>query len=179
MERSDDRPEIGPGELESRPPDQNDLVTVCRELNRLGVRYMVVGGFAIMAAGYPRTTGDLDLFVDESPENEARLFEALKILPDQAVRELQPGELGRYPVIRVADEIVVDVMSRVAGLSFEEAERETVQRQLGDVSIPFASPRLLWRMKSVTHREKDKADLMFLRQWFAERGETPPGGERC
>ena len=175
MERSDDRPQTGPGGLESRPPDQNDLVRVCRELNRLGVRYMVVGGFAIMAAGYPRTTGDLDLFVDGSLENEALLFEALKILPDQAVRELHVGELSRYPVIRVADEIVVDLMSRVAGLTYEEAERETIRRQLGEVLIPFASPRLLWRMKSVTHREKDTADLMFLRQWFAERGETPPG----
>ena len=105
MERSDDRPQTGPRGLESRPPDQNDLVRVCRELNRLGVRYMVVGGFAIMAAGYPRTTGDLDLFVDGSLENEALLFEALKILPDQAVRELHVGELSRYPVIRVADEI--------------------------------------------------------------------------
>ena len=174
MERSDNRPETDPAGLESRPPDQDDLIRVCRELNRLGVRYMVVGGFAIMAAGYPRTTGDLDLFVEGSPENEARLFEALRILPDQAVRELQAGELGRYPVIRIADEIVVDLMSRVAGLTYEEAAQETIQRQLGDILIPFASPRLLWRMKSVTHREKDTADLMFLQQWFAERGETPP-----
>ncbi len=38
------------------------------------------------------------------------------------------------------------------------------------MSIPFASPRLLWR----THREKDASDLVFLRQWFSERGEEPP-----
>jgi hypothetical protein len=42
------------------------------------------------------------------------------------------------------------------------------------VPIPFASPRLLWRMKAVTHREKDNDDLLFLREWFAERGEQPP-----
>jgi hypothetical protein len=42
------------------------------------------------------------------------------------------------------------------------------------VPIPFASPRLLWRMKMVTHREKDAGDLVFLRHWFAERGEQPP-----
>jgi len=45
------------------------------------------------------------------------------------------------------------------------------------VAIPFASPRLLWRMKAVTHRAKDAADLVFLRYWFAERGETPPAIE--
>ena len=43
-----------------------------------------------------------------------------------------------------------------------------------DVPIPFASPRLLWRMKVVTHREKDVGDLVFLRYWFAERGLEPP-----
>ena len=45
---------------------------------------------------------------------------------------------------------------------------------LDGVPIPFASPRLLWRMKAPTHREKDALDLLFLRQWFAERGEQPP-----
>ena len=50
-----------------------------------------------------------------------------------------------------------------------------VVREVDNVKIPFASPRLLWRMKVNTHREKDAADLIFLRQWFAERGETPPG----
>ena len=42
------------------------------------------------------------------------------------------------------------------------------------VDIPFASPRLLWRMKTVTHWEKDAGDLVFLRYWFTERGEEPP-----
>ena len=47
-------------------------------------------------------------------------------------------------------------------------------REVDGVPIPFASPRLLWRMKSVTRREKDAEDLLFLRQWFAQRGEEPP-----
>jgi hypothetical protein len=45
---------------------------------------------------------------------------------------------------------------------------------LGGVPIPFASPRLHWRMKVMTHREKDAGDLVFLRQWFAGRGQEPP-----
>ncbi len=49
-----------------------------------------------------------------------------------------------------------------------------VVREVDGVPIPFASPRLLWRMKVVTHREKDTDDLLFLRQWFARRGEDPP-----
>jgi hypothetical protein len=57
-----------------------------------------------------------------------------------------------------------------------ESREPTVEdlRDLCREPIPFASPRLLWRMKVVTHREKDTDDLLFLRQWFAGRGEEPP-----
>ncbi len=47
-------------------------------------------------------------------------------------------------------------------------------REIQGVPVPFASPRLLWRMKANTHREKDAADLVFLRYWFAEHGQEPP-----
>jgi hypothetical protein len=49
-----------------------------------------------------------------------------------------------------------------------------VEREVQGVKIPFASPRLLWRMKAVTHRDKDAGDLFFLREWFAKQGEQPP-----
>jgi hypothetical protein len=77
-------------------------------------------------------------------------------------------------VIRVADEILVDVMRSAGGIAYAEAAADVVVHQIDDVSIPFASPRLLWRMKSVTHREKDASDLVFLRHWFSQRGEEPP-----
>ena len=107
-------------------------------------------------------------------ENETKVFSALSTLPDNAVRELQPGELQQYNVIRVGDEIVVDLMRSAGGIDYAEAAKEVVVREVDSVPIPFASPRLLWRMKAVTHREKDRGDLVFLRQWFAERGEEPP-----
>jgi len=161
-------------ELECRPPAQADVVALCRELNRRGARYVVVGGFAIIAAGYPRLTADVDLIVAADAENEAKVFAALSTLPDNAVRELQPGELQQYNVIRVADEILVDLMRSAGGIEYAEAAKDVVVRLVDGVPIPFASPRLLWRMKAITHREKDAADLLFLRQWFAERGEEPP-----
>jgi hypothetical protein len=150
------------------------LVALCRHLNQRGARYVVVGGFAIITAGLPRVTGDIDLMVAVDSENEAKVFSALSTLPDNAVRDLKPGELQQYNVIRVADEILVDLMRSAGGIEYEEAAKDVVVREIQGVPIPFASPRLLWRMKAVTHREKDAADLVFLRYWFAERGEQPP-----
>jgi len=164
-----------PKDLEPRPPVENDLVALCRELNGQRARYVVVGGFAAIAAGFPRMTKDVDLIVASDLDNEARVYRALATLPDNAVRELQPGELQKYAVIRVADEIVVDLMTSAGGIDYAEAAKDVDVREVEGVPIPFASPRLLWRMKAVTHREKDAPDLVFLRHWFAERGERPPG----
>ena len=160
--------------LECRPPVEADLVALCRELNQRGAKYVIIGGFAIIAAGYPRLTGDVDLLVAADQENEQKVFGALSTLPDNAVSELQPGELQQYNVIRVGDEILVDLMASAGGIAYAEAAKDIVIREVNGVAIPFASPRLLWRMKAVTHREKDAGDLVFLRQWFTERGEEPP-----
>ncbi len=161
-------------DLASREPTVEDLRLLCRALNERGAHYLIIGGFALRAAGYVRTTMDVDLLVADDPDNEAKVYSALSTLPDNAVRELQPGDLRRYNVIRVADEILVDLMRSAGGIAYAEAAKEIVTHDIDGVPVPFASPRLLWRLKIVTHREKDAGDLFFLRQWFAERGEEPP-----
>lgn len=164
--------------LASREPTLEDLRDLCRALNERDARYVVIGGFAIRAAGYNRRTMDVDLLVATDRENEARVLDALATLPDKAVRELQAGELEQYAVIRVADEILVDLMRSAGGIDYAAAATDVVVAEVDGVPIPFASPRLLWRMKAITRREKDAGDLVFLRHWFAERGEVPPAAER-
>lgn len=155
-------------DLESRNPSAEDLLELCRELNSHGAKYLIVGGFAIRGAGYIRDTGDIDIIIDAELDNEAKVFKSLESLPDKAVLQLQPGEVGQYTVVRVADEIVVDLMKSASGIDYEEASKDIVIRHVQGVPIPFASPRLLWRMKKNTHREKDAADLLFLRTQYPE-----------
>ncbi len=162
------------GDLEPRDATMSDLVALCRELNARGARYVVCGGFAIRVAGYVRYTHDIDLVVDTALENEAKVFQALEIFPDKAVRLLDPGDVAKYVVCRVADEILVDLMGSASGIDYAGAAREVVVREVDGVSIPFASPLLLWRMKRHTHRAKDEPDLLFLRQLFEAQGITPP-----
>ena len=155
-------------DLTPRAPTEQDLVSLCRTLNALDARYMIVGGFAVIYSGYARTTTDVDLLMDVDLANESKVYESLANLPDKAVLELQPGEVSQYTVVRVADEITVDLMKSASGIDYAEAAKDIVIRRVQDVDIPFASPRLLWRMKKNTHREKDLADLMFLRQHYPE-----------
>lgn len=146
----------------SRTPDEGDLVRLARELNAHGVRYVVVGGFAIIQQGLVRTTEDVDLLLDPSVENQARVKRALLYLPDQAVRELGDDDLTQYVVARVADEILVDLMFAACGVTFAEAADEIEVHELQGVPVPFASAKLLWRMKQ-TVRDKDETDRAWLR----------------
>jgi len=163
-----------PEELVSRLPTAADLISLCRQLNEQQAKYVVVGGFAMIYSGYARATGDIDLLIAVDPENEARVFKALESLPDKAVRQLEPGETARFNVIRVADEIIVDLMRSACGIEYPEAIKDIVYKEMEGVRIPLASPRLLWRMKQPTHRAKDAPDLLFLQQWFEAHGQKPP-----
>ena len=154
---------------ECREPTLEDLVKLTRALNEAGARYLVIGGFALRAAGYTRNTVDVDLLIETGTENESRVIEALMILPDQAVREVKPGEIGEFGVVRVADEIMVDLMKSGCGVSYADAIRDAVYREIEGVRIPFASPQTLWRMKQ-TMRERDIPDRLFLRKLLEGQG---------
>ena len=69
----------------AREPQLDDLVRLARALNVHHVRYVLIGGFAVIAHGGARTTKDIDLLIDASPANVARVREALQILADKAV----------------------------------------------------------------------------------------------
>src|SRR5947208_7141912 len=105
-------------ELESREPTVSDLVQLCRELNSRGARYIVIGGFAMRATGFPRTTFDVDLLVETSEDNEARVLDAVGTLPDGAAKQIKAGEIAQWGVVRIGDEIVVDLMRSACGIDY-------------------------------------------------------------
>ena len=86
---------------------------------------------------------DIDLLVATDLENEARVFKSLEIFPDKAVLQLDPGDVAKYTVVRVADEVLVDLMQSACGIDYAEAAKDVVIREVQGVPIPFASPRLL------------------------------------
>jgi RNA polymerase sigma factor (sigma-70 family) len=137
---------------ESRPPTLEDLLRLCSRLNQAGAKYIVIGGMAVIYHGFVRATEDIDLLVDASPENQARIREALMELPDQAVREVIDTDLDNYQVVRVADEFVVDLMKTACGITYalasegiEWAEIDAGQVQWQDRAHFFAISANLMR----------------------------------
>jgi hypothetical protein len=147
----------------SRAPELEDLLKLCAALNREAVRYLLIGGFAVILHGFVRGTKDIDLLVDAADENVRALKRALAVLPDNAIAEIKDGEVRQYHVVRIADEIVVDLMQAACGIDYVTAlaggiEMFTVQ----GIEIPVAGKELLIRMKA-TVRPSDAADVAFLR----------------
>ena len=156
-----------PPEL-TRVPDGADLVALARELNRLGVAYVVIGGFAINRLGLVRATEDIDLLIARDRANQALVKRALEILPDRAIRELGDEDIAEWVVVRVNDDITIDLMTEVCGVRFEDAAGGIETEVVDGVPIPFAGPALLLRLKQ-GRREKDRADRSFLEQLIRDR----------
>jgi hypothetical protein len=68
--------------------------------------------------------------------------------------------------------IVVDLLGKAGGIDYAGAASEIDIHDVDGVAIPFASPRLLWRMKRSTHRDKDAPDVHFLRLLLTRAGES-------
>ena len=68
----------------AREPQIEDLARICHALNEAGARYVLIGGFAVIAHGGARTTKDIDQLIDASPDNIARVKQGLRVLPPAA-----------------------------------------------------------------------------------------------
>lgn len=110
-----------------------------------------------------RATKDIDLRVDASPDDIRALKTAMAALPDNAIALMGDDDVARYGVVRVADEIVVDLMAAACGIDYPAALASGLESfEVGGVAIPTASKALLIRTKD-TIRDSDRADVAYLR----------------
>lgn len=151
----------------SRAPEFEDLISLCRSLNEAKVRYVLIGGFAVILHGFVRGTQDIDLLIDPSEENVQRIKKALASLPDNAISLIKDNEVEKYSVVRIADEFIVDLMKKACGINYDEASKDIEFKEIEGVKIPIPTKRLLIRMKE-TIRSSDKTDVNFLKVLIEE-----------
>src|SRR5207245_6538866 len=102
--------------------EQAPLLRVCALLNKHGAKYLIVGARACWLHGYVRATTDVDILIPEDMENHARVIAALSELEDHAASELTPQDFVDNVVVKVADEVEVDVSTRAWQVSNAEAQ---------------------------------------------------------
>ena len=144
----------------------NPLARVCSLLNKHSVRYLVAGGYACILHGLVRTTEDVDVLVQDDEKNFERIIAALSELKDGAARELEPRDFAENVIVKIADEVEVDV-SRVAWkVSFADAIGSALSVEIDGVIVPYLDLKTLIASKE-TYREQDRADVALLRRLAA------------
>ena len=152
----------------SRAPEPGDLIRLCGALTEAGARYVLIGGFAVIAHGAGRYTKDIDLLIDDAPENVVRVKRAMSVLADNAAADISETDIREFVVVRVADEILGDLRGRACGLSYADVVEDAERLDLGGVLVPVASPATLIRTKH-THRPQDAIDCAFLEGVIRDR----------
>ena len=125
-------------------------------------RFLVIGAHALAVHGVPRATGDIDIWIERSHQNAARVMRALSAFgaPTEA--------LGVNPADFEAPDLVIqiglpprriDLLTGVSGVTFEEAWSGRVVHTVDDLPVPFIGREALVRNKRSAGRFKDLGDL--------------------
>ena len=135
------------------------------------LEYVLIGATAMGLHGVIRATEDVDLFVRATPENLARLRQALRdAYPgDASIEEIRDADLlGDYPSVRYyppSGVLVLDVMTRLGRVaSYDTVEAET--KEVVGIPVRVATPAALYRLKKDTPRPLDRSDAAALAERF-------------
>jgi hypothetical protein len=137
-----------------------DFVDLLRAFIAADVRFLVVGAYALALHGRPRGTGDLDVWVDATPDNAARVMRALTAFgaPKQDLSEADFARPGVTYQIGVPPGRI-DLLTELSGVTFAEAWPARVIGAFGEIEVGFIGREAFIRNKRATGRPKDLVDI--------------------
>ena len=142
----------------------SDFKEFLRLLDETGVKYLIVDGYAVGYHGYPRSTGDMDVWIDSTEENAKRVVETLRefgfdvpeLAPDLFLDPDRVIRLG-HPPLRI------ELLTSVTGVGFADCYSSHVVEEMDDgTRIHFIGLEELKENKRATGRHKDLDDLEHL-----------------
>jgi acylphosphatase len=140
------------------------------KLVRAEVKFVIVGGVAVALNGFVRTTEDVDILIESSPENVKRLLEALSTFGDGHARELSVADFGEIEgAVRVIEEFPLDIFSIMRGKRYSDLSGQIKSTRLGDVDVRFLDAGALIALKQDSEREQDRIDVSALRSIQAQK----------
>jgi hypothetical protein len=144
---------------------EQDFIDFIELLNQHGVDYMVVGAHALAYYGQPRHTGDLDIWINPSSKNAAKMvavlrdfgFGSLGLIESDFLKENYVTQLG-YPPLRI------DILNSISGVEFGEAFVNKIEGEVDGLNIYFINIPDFIKNKEATGRNKDLGDIAALKK---------------
>ncbi len=138
----------------------SDFREFLKLLNEKGVRYLLIGGYAVGYHGYPRATNDMDIWIAIHPENAQRVITALRefgfdlpeLIPDLFLQENKIVRMGNPP-------IRLEITTSISGVEFDECYSSRIIDTLDGVKTNIIDLHHLKLNKKSAGRLKDLADL--------------------
>jgi|SRR3989339_1536871 len=147
----------------SRPATFEDLKKLIKALNEQDADYILIGGYALYAHGLYRTTTDIDILTIPTKEAGEKIVNALLVLADKSAENIDPAWFEDKDTIRLADEIVVDIMFNAAGETYDTLKKYIEIIELDGIRLKTLNLAGLLLTKK-TFRDKDKIDRAVLEQ---------------
>jgi hypothetical protein len=149
------------------PPDElsgPDLDGVVADANAVGLRYVVIGGFSVIAHGYLRATKDSDLLVPDGPEADAAIHLFLERIEATRLHDgkrLERADIDGAHHLRVRSRRgIVDILrGGLPPLDYDTVAAGAIKLDRGGEQAPFASLRSLVGFKRLAARGQDRLDL--------------------
>jgi predicted nucleotidyltransferase len=137
-----------------------DFKEFLRLLGRHGVRYLLIGGYAVNYYGYPRATGDIDVWIALDLDNATRMVNVLRefgfgtseLSTDLFLQEGRIVRMGNTPVR-------IEILTKISGVSFDECYTKRVETTIDGVAVPVIALEHLKQNKRASARHKDLEDL--------------------
>jgi predicted nucleotidyltransferase len=132
-------------------------------LSEEGAEFIIVGAYAMAVHGYPRATGDIDIWVKASEANSLKVYQALKRFgaPLEHIKEKDFLEKDIIFQIGVSPRRI-DIITGIDGVSYKEAEKDITTVEIGGLKLPVISLENLIKNKKAAGREKDIIDVRIL-----------------
>ncbi len=142
------------------PALASDFKEFLKLLNSNHVEYLLIGGYAVGIYGYIRATNDLDIWVNISQQNAAKIEKALREFGFSPAALTLDLFLARNNVIRMGlPPIRIEILTTISGVEFEPCYGEREMIQIEEIPVPVISLTRLKQNKTASGRAKDLADL--------------------
>jgi hypothetical protein len=134
------------------------------KLARADLKFIIVGGVAVALNGFVRATEDVDILIDSSAENVARLLDNLRNFGEGHARELNPADFSHSEgAIRIIEDFPLDVFTVMRGKGYADLIGFTKSTRIGDVDVRYLKAAALILLKSDSQRDQDRIDVSALR----------------
>jgi len=143
-------------------PDFRDMLLCLKEER---VDFIVVGAYALAAHGFPRATGDIDLFIRISPDNAHKIMCALAKFGASLSDLSEKDFISPQSVIQIGVQPCrVDILTGIDGIEFPEAWENKIKVVVEGIDLYIPSKADLLKNKLASDRDKDQGDIAWLRK---------------